>query len=140
MSISTTKMHIEGIAFTFPTLSYESICPSKPRSSVVNIFLQRGGTCLIYHEVYESISMSQYLNLKRAGKIHKAIPSMCILVVDIDKDVKPLRAKSCIVVLGNFKYILYQKSQRYTPALKYKSICLITIRDFRFKHTIKQGD
>ena len=38
---------------------------------------------------------------------------------------KPLRAKSRIVVLGDFEYRLYQKSQRYDPVLKYISLCLL---------------
>ena len=67
---------------------------------------------LIYHEVYEKISKVHYLALRRAGKIPKAIPSVCVLVLKNDKDGKPLRAKSRIVVLGNFEDHLYQKSQR----------------------------
>ena len=55
------------------------------------------------HEIYEKISKNQYLSLRRAGKIPKAIPSMCVLVVKNDKYGKPLRARSRIVVLGNFE-------------------------------------
>ena len=72
---------------------------------------------LIDHEVYEKISKNQYLDLRRAGRIPKAIPSMCVLVVENNKDGKPLRAKSQIVVLGNFEDLLYQKLQRYAPVL-----------------------
>ena len=73
---------------------------------------------LIDHGIYENISKNQYLALKRAGKISKAIPSMCKLVVKIYKDGKPLRAKSHIAVLGNPKNRLYHKSQRYAHVLK----------------------
>ena len=45
-----------------------------------------------------------------------------------DKDGKPLRAKSQIVVLGYYKDRLYQKSQRYTPVLKYSSLRLQTAK------------
>ena len=65
---------------------------------------------LIDHEVYEKISMKQYLALRRASKIPKETPSMCVLVVKKDKDGKPPRAKYRIVVLGNFEDRLYQKS------------------------------
>ena len=41
---------------------------------------------LIDHEVYEEISKNRYLSLRRAGKIPKGIPSMCVLVVKNDKD------------------------------------------------------
>ena len=53
---------------------------------------------------------------------------MDILVVKNDKDGKPLRAKSRIVVLGNFEDRLYQKTQRYFPVLKYSSLRLLTAK------------
>ena len=57
--------------------------------------------------------------------IYLAIPSMCVLAVKNYKDDKPLRAKSQIVVLGNFEDRLYQKSQLYAPVLKYSSLRLL---------------
>ena len=50
---------------------------------------------------------------------------MCVLVVKNNKDGKPLRPKSQIVVLENFEDRLYQKSQRYDPVLKYSSLRLL---------------
>ena len=76
---------------------------------------------LIDYEVYEKISENQYLALRRIGEIPKAILSMCVLVVKNYKDGKALRAKSRIVVLGDFEDRLYQKSQHYAPVLKYRS-------------------
>ena len=49
---------------------------------------------LIDHEVYEKISKNQYLALRRAGKIPKETPLMCVLVVKNDKYGKPLHARS----------------------------------------------
>ena len=72
---------------------------------------------LIYHEVYEKISKVHYLALRRAGKIPKAIPSMCILVMKNEKYSELLCAKYCIVVLGNFQDRIYQNPQRYAPVL-----------------------
>ena len=96
---------------------------------------------LIDHEVYEKISKNQYLALRRAGKIPKAIPPMwCVLVVKNDKYGKPLRAKSRIVVLGNFEDRLYQKSQRYAPVLKYSSLRLLTAKAVGDKRILQQGD
>ena len=71
------------------------------------------------HNVYERISKKDYLALRRTGAIPKAIPSMCVLVVKPDKDGKPHRAKSRIVVLGNHEDRYYSKSDRYAPVLKY---------------------
>eukprot|EP00956_Cyclotella_meneghiniana_P007922 scaffold10518_cov43-Cyclotella_meneghiniana.AAC.4 len=62
-------------------------------------------------DVYESISKKQYLHLKCTGRVGKALPSMCVLVIKPDKDGNPVRAKSRIVVLGNFEDRYYTKSQ-----------------------------
>ena len=95
---------------------------------------------LINHEVYEKISKNQYLSLRRVRKILKAILSMCVLVMKNNKDGKPLRAKSWIVVLGNFEDHLYQKSQRYAPVLKYSSLRLLKTKAVGDKQILKQGD
>ena len=81
---------------------------------------------IIDHDIYYNISKSQYLSLKQVEKIPKSIPSMCSLVVKNDKDVKPLRAKSRIVVIGNFEDIICQKSQSYAPVLKYSYLHILT--------------
>ena len=71
----------------------------------------------------------QYLAIKRAGKIPKSIPLMCVLVVKNEKNGKPIHAKSCILVLENFEDRLYQNSQCYTPVLKYISFRVLTIKE-----------
>ena len=55
-----------------------------------------------------------------------------------DKDGKPLRAKSCIVVLGNSKECLYQKLQRYALVVKYTSLCLLTTKSVGDKRILQQ--
>ena len=92
---------------------------------------------LIYHEVYEKTSKIQYLALKREGKTPKATPSMCVLIVKNNKYGKPLCAKSCIVVLGNFKDQLYQRSQRYALFLKYSSLHLLTAKSVGDKRILQ---
>lgn len=69
-------------------------------------------------DVYEKISKKKYLQLRRSGRIGKALPSMCVLVVKHDKDGNPVHATSRIVVLGNYEHRVYDKSQRYAPVLK----------------------
>ena len=90
--------------------------------------------------VFERINKRQYLALCRAGKIPKALPSMCVLVVKPDKDGKPNRAKARIVVLGNFEDRLYEKSQKYAPVLKYSSLRLLTAKCVGDKRILQQGD
>ena len=64
---------------------------------------------------------------------------MCIVVVKNNKDGKPLRAKSRIVVLGNFEDRLYQNYQRYAPVIKYSSLRLLTDKAVGYKHILQQG-
>ena len=65
---------------------------------------------------------------------------MCVLVVKNDKDDKPLRAKYCLVLLGNFEDRLYQKSQLYAPVLKYSYLRLLTSKTVGDKCIRHQGD
>ena len=55
------------------------------------------------------------------------------------KDGKPLPAKSRINFLGDFKYHLYQKSQRYAPFLKYSSLSLLIAKSVGDKQILQQG-
>ena len=57
-----------------------------------------------------------------------------------DKDEKPLRAKSRIVVLGDFEDRLYQKSQLYAPVLKYSSLRLLIDKALGDKRILQQGN
>ena len=91
-------------------------------------------------DVYERINKKQYLLLCRKGLIPKAIPSMCVLVVKPDRDDKPNRAKSRIVVLGNFEDRLYAKAQRYAPVLKYDSLRLLTPNAVSHRRVLQQGN
>ena len=90
--------------------------------------------------VFERINKKQYLALRRTGKIPKALPSMCVLVVKPDKDGNPNRAKSIIVVLGNFEDRLYEKSQKYAPVLKYSSLRPLTAKCVGDKQVLQQGN
>eukprot|EP00804_Cyclotella_cryptica_P026709 CCRYP_007942-RA/>CCRYP_007942-RA protein AED:0.35 eAED:0.34 QI:0/0/0/0.66/0.5/0.33/3/0/1904 len=91
-------------------------------------------------QVFERINKKQYLLLKCSGRIGKALPSMCVLVVKTDKNGKPNRAKSRIVVLGNFEDRIYDKSQKYSPVLKYTSLRLLTSKAVSDKRVLQQVD
>lgn len=122
-----------------PSLT-KALDPNNPDKSTWSASYNEEKDGLLDHDVYRSISKKEYLALKRSGKIPKAIPSMCILVVKPDKDGKPNRAKSRIVVLGNFEDRIYQKSQRYAPVLRYDSLRLLTANAVRDKRILQQGD
>ena len=91
-------------------------------------------------DVYEKISKKRYLELRRTGVLPKAIPSMCVLVVKSDRNGKPHRAKSRIVVLGNHEDRYFSKSRRYAPVLKYSSLRLLTSKAVGDKRILQQGD
>ena len=99
---------------------------------------EKGG--LKSYNVYETISKKQYLQLRRQGRIGKALPSMCVLVIKHNKDGNPVHAKSRIVVLGNFEDRVYDKSQQYAPVLKYSSFHLLIAKTVRSKRVLQQGD
>ena len=80
------------------------------------------------------------MTLYRSGKILKALPSMCVLVVKPNKVEKPNQAKFRIIVLGNFEDRLYEKSQRYAPVLKCSSLRLLTAKCVGGKRILQQGD
>ena len=127
----------------FPHAQPLSVKPSIPQTLTEKsgwIHTSKKSKVLFEHEVYEKISKNQYPALRRAGKIPTAIPSMCVLVVKNYKYGKPLRAKSRILVLGNFEDSLYQNPQRYAPVLKYISLCLLKSKAVGDKRILQQGD
>ena len=132
-------LSVKHILSPCPTSLLKALDHCNPDLQVrINSF-DEGKQGLIDHAVYEKISKSQYLALKRAGKTPEAIPSMCALVVKNDKDRKPLCAKSHIVVLGHFEDRLYQNSHRYAPVIKYSFLCLLTTKSVRRKVMLRQG-
>ena len=91
-------------------------------------------------DVFDRISKREYLQLRRKGIIPKALPSMCVLVVKLDKDGRPSRAKSRIVVLGNFEDRYYEKNQKYAPVLRHSALRLLVSKAIEDKRILQQGD
>jgi hypothetical protein len=91
-------------------------------------------------DIYQTINKKTYLQLKRSGKIGKALPSMCVLVIKPDKNGQPHRPKSRIAMLGNHEDRYWSKSQRYAPVLKYSSLRLLCSKAVKAKKVLQQGD
>jgi hypothetical protein len=124
-----------------PPSLLKALHPSNPDRDVwlKSYSEEKGG--LIDLNVYDRINKKTYLQLRRSGKIGKALPSMCVLVIKPDKDRKPHRAKSRIVVLGNHEDRYYTKSQRYASVLKYTSVRLLCSKAVEAKRVLQQqGD
>eukprot|EP00956_Cyclotella_meneghiniana_P020999 scaffold37679_cov76-Cyclotella_meneghiniana.AAC.13 len=122
-----------------PSLA-KALHPSNPDREVwlASYMEEKGG--LESLNVYEKINKKTYLALRRSGRIGKALPSMCVLVIKHDKDGNPVRAKSRIVVLGNHEDRIYDKSEKYAPVLKYSSLRLLVAKAVRAKRVLQQGD
>ena len=90
--------------------------------------------------MYKKISRIQYLALKRAVEIPNAIPLLCVLVVENDKERKPLCANSFIIFLDNFKDWVYQKSQLYALVLKNSFFRILSTKSVRHKWILQQCD
>ncbi len=67
------------------------------------------------------ITLGEYRALREKGA-PKAIPTMCVLTIKKDKQLMPLWAKSCIVVLGNCESRDWSKSDCFAPVLRFNSL------------------
>jgi hypothetical protein len=123
-----------------PPSLIKALHPSNPDRAVwlKSYEEEKGG--LQQLNVYEPINKKTYLQLRRSGRVGKALPSMCVLIIKPDKDGKPCRAKSRIVALGNHEDRYFSKSQRYAPVLKYSSLNLLCSKAVEHKRVLQQGD
>jgi hypothetical protein len=88
---------------------------------------------------YDKISLAEYPALREKGAPH-AIPTMCILTIKKDKMMNTLRAKSCIVVLGNHEDRVWATSEKYAPVLRLDSMQLMVSMATESHCVLKQGD
>ena len=70
---------------------------------------------------YWKITLGEYRALRKKAA-PKATSTMCVLTVKRDKALKPVRAKSQIVVLGNHEERDWSKSERFAPVLRAESL------------------
>jgi len=94
---------------------------------------------LVSNQTFDIIDESEYLCLHWEHNI-KAMPSMlCCFTVKKANDV-PTRAKSRIVVLGNFDPRPWTKSDCFSPVVSIPMVRLITALAVHNRCTVKQGD
>ena len=65
---------------------------------------------------------------------------MCVMTIKRNENMAPVRAKSRIVVLGNLKGCLWEKSEKYAPVLQYSSLRFLASMATESCLVIKQGD
>jgi hypothetical protein len=90
------------------------------------------------NDTFDVISEEEYFYLCKLHGI-KAIPSMCTFTIKRTNGV-PTRAKSRIVVLGNFDPRPWSKSDCFSPVVSIPMVCLLTSLAVHNKRTVKQGD
>jgi hypothetical protein len=82
-------------------------------------------------DTYCKITLGKYCALWEKGS-PKAIPTMCVLTIKKDKNLFPLQAKSCIVVLENHEDRIWSKLDRF--ALVLHGDLSITLSVLRWKN------
>ncbi len=87
---------------------------------------------------FRKITLGEYRALREKGA-PKAIPTMCVLTIKKDEQLMPLRAKSCIVVLGNHESRDWFKSDRFAPVLWFDSLCFLVSLSTQHCWALKQG-
>ena len=97
---------------------------------------KRGITSL---DTYTKISLGEYRALREKGA-PRAIPTMCVLTIKKDEQLRPLRAKSRIVVLGNHEDRVWTKSEKFAPVLRQDSLRFLTSMAVASRRPLRQGD
>ncbi len=88
---------------------------------------------------YHKITLGEYHALYKKGA-PQAIPTLCVLMINHDKNLLPQRAKSWIVVLGNHKDSLWSKLDKFAPVLCGYLLRFIVSMAAQKCHCLYQGD
>ncbi len=83
--------------------------------------------------------LSEYRALCEKGA-PRAIQKIRVLTIKKDKMMHPIRAKSCIVVLGKHEDRVWTKPEKYAPVLRPDSMHLIVSMATECQCFLKQGD
>ncbi len=88
---------------------------------------------------YKKITLGKYWALREKGA-PRAIPTMCVLTIKTDANLRPLWAKSQIIVLGNYKDCMWKKSKKFSPVLHQDFLCFLTSMAIASHCPLCQGD
>ena len=90
-------------------------------------------------DTYKKITLGEYRALREKGA-PRAIPTMCVLTIKKDEQLRPLRAKSRIVVLGNHEDSVWAKSEKFAPVFRQDSLRFLTSMAVASRRPLRQGD
>ena len=88
---------------------------------------------------FRKITLGEYGALREKGA-PRAIPTMCVLTIKKDDNLRPLRVKSCIVALGNHEDRVWSKSDRFAPVLHGDSLRFLVSLAVEKHRPRQQGD
>jgi hypothetical protein len=90
-------------------------------------------------DTYNKINLAQYRALWEKGA-PCAISTMCVLTIKQDEMINPHRAKSRIVVFGNYEDQLWSKSDKYAPVLCPDTLHLTVSMAIEQRKVLQQGN
>ena len=144
----TTTKFLQGLARHVSVVNCQMECPASLHLAMQSSHSDKHTWLASYKEEYDGLVKQDTFDIideetyrhihHTTGKL--AIPSMGILSVKKDATGNPLRAKSCIVVLGNRDPTEWSKSECYAPVVALPMVRMLTALAVKHKTTLKQGD
>ncbi len=122
-----------------PPSLLKALADSHPNRDVwlASFFEEKRGTQSL--DTYKKITLGEYRALREKGA-PQAISTMCVLTIKKDEQLRPLCAKSWIVVLGNYQDRVWSKSDKFAPVLCQDSLHFLTSMAVSARHPLRQGD
>ena len=116
--VSAVNLHCDC-----PPLLLKALADTHPDREVwlASFFKEKRGIKQLDMYKYKKISLGKYRSLREKGA-PQAIPTMCVLTIKNYKQLRPLRAKSWIVVLGNHEDRIWAKCEKFAPVLRQDSL------------------
>ena len=90
-------------------------------------------------DTYNKLTLGEYRALREKGA-PRTIPTMCVLTIKKDENLRPLHAKSRMVVLGNHEHRIWKKSKKFAPVLRQDSLRFLTSMAVASCRPFRQGD
>ena len=90
-------------------------------------------------DTYAKLTLGEYWALREKGA-SRATPTICVLTIKKDENLRPLHAKSRIVDLGNHEDRIWKKSKKFAPILCQDSLRFLTSMAVASRRPLRQGD
>lgn len=136
---SAAHISAKGLTQPCPGTLAKAFNPNNPDRDIWLASYEEEYNGLISRDTFTIIDESEYKALHDKTR-KQAIPSMGVLTIKTDRNGDPVRAKSCIVVLGNHDNMLWTKTNCFAPVVSAPVIRLMAALAVRNKMVLKQGN